>query len=827
MKTQYEIAQETYPLEPAVLKQEVAEVCSRIAPLWPLENVVAVNPWMGLSHQDFRTTAVEMNRIHGIPMTLEAGYYREKLESGEITPEDVQRILENSKSAKRDKSDFLSGLYSEEASAQGDPLIPTAGEVAASLTGTDWDRFRVHRISSWAAAYFDTGQAKWKAVADDRDIFMAWKKETATDRTPDLNGLPGFRAQADLLPDEPIQAIGMAMECMNIPDHIRKDYLHKLLLRSGGWSAHVARLDWDDRLSGTSGTRLTQWLAVLVSWEACLFLSLKHRGLEKAWRESLAAIHQDRKGWMTPELENRLVLQEAFDNAAQRKLVRRFQEQEPVSRETAVKNIQAIFCIDVRSEVFRRNLEMVDGNIETLGFAGFFAFPVQFMPLGEQQGEAQCPVLLKPGYTVGETLPGPGLNQQVALLRQLARQQRKLWSAFKQGAVTCFSFVSPLGLSYLFKLVTDTFGWTRVVKHPSRVGIPNKWEKHREISLSREEQDGMIAGISLIEQVSLAQNALKAMSMTGGFGKWVLIVGHGSTSVNNPHATGLDCGACGGHTGEANAKVAAAVLNNREVRSALKERGIDIPEETVFLAAMHDTTTDEVTIFNENKVPQEKITELEQIKRSLQQAGRASRAERAQRMDIEKGRDTDSAVIERSRDWSQIRPEWGLAGCSAFIVAPRERTRGMNLGGRSFLHSYQWKQDEDFKVLELIMTAPMVVASWISLQYYASVVAPQHFGAGNKTLHNITSGLGVLEGFSGDLRTGLPWQSVHNGDRYQHEPLRLQVVIEAPVEAMNRVLEKHQQVRDLCDNGWLFLLHMNEQGRVTHRYAGNLDWQEI
>ncbi|MEM6666688.1 MAG: putative inorganic carbon transporter subunit DabA, partial [Pseudomonadota bacterium] len=177
-----------------------------------------------------------------------------------------------------------------------------------------------------------------------------------------------------------------------------------------------------------------------------------------------------------------------------------------------------------------------------------------------------------------------------------------------------------------------------------------------------------------------------------------------------------------------------------------------------------------------------------------------------------------------SRDWSQVRPEWGLAGCAAFIAAPRHRTEGVDLGGRSFLHSYDWQSDENFGVLELILTAPVVVASWISLQYYGSTVDNEVFGSGNKVLHNVTGTIGVLEGTGGDLRTGLPWQSVHDGETLIHEPLRLSVYVEAPTEAMTAISGANQGVRDLLDNGWLHLFALGEDGAVAARYSGDLKW---
>lgn len=191
------------------------------------------------------------------------------------------------------------------------------------------------------------------------------------------------------------------------------------------------------------------------------------------------------------------------------------------------------------------------------------------------------------------------------------------------------------------------------------------------------------------------------------------------------------------------------------------------------------------------------------------------------------GKKIREEIYSRTKDWSQVRPEWGLAGCSSFIIAKRKNTRGVDLEGKSFLHDYDWKSDESSAILESIMTAPMVVTSWINLQYYASTVDPEHFGAGNKTLHNVTSGLGVIEGSSGDLRIGLPYQSIHNGKDFEHVPHRLTVIIQAPTERINAILEKHKNVRDLFDNGWIHLLSMNDKGLLSQRYLGNLNWDEM
>jgi uncharacterized protein YbcC (UPF0753/DUF2309 family) len=302
--------------------------------------------------------------------------------------------------------------------------------------------------------------------------------------------------------------------------------------------------------------------------------------------------------------------------------------------------------------------------------------------------------------------------------------------------------------------------------------------------------------------------------------------GRGANVVNNPHASGLHCGACGGHSGEVNARLLAELLNDPKVRAGLVGRGIEVPADTLFVAALHDTTTDRVTLYDGDVDASAHRDDLVQARRWLEDAGRLTRGERALRLPRAGG---EADIDLRSRDWSEVRPEWALAGCKAFIAAPRGRTAGRSLAGRAFLHDYDWRQDSGrgFPVLELILTAPVVVASWISLQYYGSTVAPQAFGGGNKLLHNVVGGIGVLEGNGGVMRAGLPWQSVHDGEGYGHEPLRLSVCVEAPREAISAILARHDGVRELFDNGWLHLFAMDEAGRLAWRYRPGLTWEAV
>ncbi len=813
------------PLNWERVQEALQEATRQIAPVWPLKHFVAVNPYLGQTDMPFEEAAERLAAVGGIQMSLPVDFYVQKIEAGIISRTHLNAAFEHFDLNPENTGKWIADLASLD--SDSNPVVLSYADIATEQSGQDWNRFMVSRISTWAASYFDSGQATWSAAQNQEGPYTSWKKEAEVDRTPGISGLKDFRKAVQNLPDQQDEAIMKALEILELNEDALPLYLHRVLLRLGGWSAYAARIDWDNKLYGKPSGTLMELLTVLVSWEACLKQSMDDSGIQVLWESNLRALEQlDQQGAFLEQVRNRLVLQEAFDCSMQENLITKINKApKPEKPRTKEAMAQAVFCIDVRSEVFRRNLEMVDEEIETLGFAGFFGFPINYIPIGKEAGEAQCPVLIPSGPTIKETLADAHEAQKAHADRVRKGHAQQIWKSFKSGAISCFSFVSPLGLSYLPKLFTDSFGLTRPVPNPNDTGLNAKNKKGKTVSLASEDHLGISTGLPVEQRVEMARKALKAMSLTASISPLVMIVGHGATTVNNPHATGLDCGACGGHSGEANAKVAAAVLNDAQVRQQLNEEGFQIPEQTVFLACLHDTTTDEVSIFNEQEVPASLSSELKQLKASLSKAAQASRAERALRMPITG--DVDTAVKSRSKDWSQVRPEWGLAGCSAFIVAPRSRTSHIDLGGKSFLHSYNWKQDQEFAVLESIMTAPMVVTSWINLQYYASSVDNTHFGSGNKTLHNITSGIGVLEGYSGDLRVGLPLQSVHDGEGFQHEPVRLNVIIEAPIEAMNGVLSKHASIRQLCDNSWIHLMAMNEEGQVAYRYTGNLEWEPI
>ena len=316
------------------------------------------------------------------------------------------------------------------------------------------------------------------------------------------------------------------------------------------------------------------------------------------------------------------------------------------------------------------------------------------------------------------------------------------------------------------------------------------------------------------------------MSLVGNFARLVLVSGHGSESANNPYASGLDCGACGGHAGDVNARLAAQTLNDPLVRARLAAQGLVLPADTVFLAGLHNTTTDDLVLFDLDRLPESHRTDVARLRDALGRAGAAARRERAPALGLADWPDDqlDTAVRARAVDIAQVRPEWGLANNAALVAAPRRRTAALKLDGRVFLHDYEASTDPDDKVLTLILCAPVVVASWINLQYYASRIDPARYGSGNKVLHNVVGGLGVLEGNGGDLKVGLPLQSIHDGKVFTHEPRRLAVYIEAAPERIKSVLEQNPSIRQLFDHEWLHLFSLQDRECFRYRIG---QWKRV
>ncbi|UHD14873.1 YbcC family protein [Thiocapsa bogorovii] len=832
----------------AILAEQIAAACERIAPLWPLDRFVAVNPFHGLRDAPFQEAAAIMRRVAGAQMYMPRAYYREQIAEGRITADDLRGAVAMCGS-RLDPATLQSALDVEPRPAGRVPLLTA---VLDEMDADDWSSFVVDRISQHCAAFFDMGQATWKQPWQGMSLYASWRRFAALDFSATMMGQGGMRGRVKALPDAPRDCIRSALNRLGIPPTAALDYMHAALMDIGGWAAWTRLLRWQAELAGGSDDTIEELLAIRLAWDVLVYEHKTSPELRQRWRRVCADL--GKRATTTEDARDDAgdreidqVLLTAAELAYQRSLIGQLRAAANGDNEIRP-TVQAAFCIDVRSEVVRRAFETVCPQARTLGFAGFFGVPIEHVPLGAVNARTHVPVLLTPSYRVCSEIHGADPEEAD---HALATQRRrfgisKSWKAFKMGASSCFSFVESAGIwLYAPKLVSDTLGWSRPVPAPDdlrldaaearRVGptldAPSHAHGHAHdhagICGAMGALDGTSAGIPEADRVPLAEGILRAMSLTDGFARLVLLVGHGSSSVNNPHATGLDCGACAGQTGEASARVVAALLNDPAVRRGLLERGLTIPEDTWFLPGLHDTTVDDVHLFDTDVLPAGYAEELAELSSWLKQAGELTRLQRATLLGLggRRRNSLEASIRQRSRDWSQVRPEWGLAGNAAFIAAPRTRTHGLDLGGRTFLHDYDWRADAGFKVLELIMTAPMVVATWINLQYYGSTVDNRRFGSGNKVLHNVVGGaIGVLEGNAGDLRVGLPMQSLHDGQRWIHEPLRLSVFLQAPHAPIDEIVARHALVQQLVDNGWLHLFRLDDRDGSIHRRVPGQGW---
>ena len=329
-------------------------------------------------------------------------------------------------------------------------------------------------------------------------------------------------------------------------------------------------------------------------------------------------------------------------------------------------------------------------------------------------------------------------------------------------------------------------------------------------------------GFSIEEQTMFVGQALRAIGLTKGFSRFVLIVGHGSTSENNPFESALDCGACGGSHGLVNARVLAQMANKLEVRRRLSLQGIDIPDDSTFVPALHNTTTDEIRLHNLELLPPPHLVYIDRLYNGVNAASRLCAQERIPTLEYEEVELSANAAFEHaqrnSMDWSQVRPEWGLSRNAYFFIGQRNLTEHLSLNGRAFLHSYDYHIDPKQRLLETILTGPLVVAQWINMEHYFSTVDNERFGSGSKVYHNVACRFGVMSGNLSDLRTGLPSQTVLKDGHPYHEPMRLITVIEAPLEHARRAINAVATVRTLITNGWVRLIVVDPESAMINIY---------
>ncbi|HEX7388442.1 MAG TPA: DUF2309 domain-containing protein [Castellaniella sp.] len=810
------------PLDDEALQNAATHACARIMPAWPLDQAVAVNPHWRRIDRPIRQVAARLAVQGDFRVFPARDYLLQQWESGHVTRADLDVAIA------RQAAQEPCALTAEHCIAQlSAPLGVHRAPLLVDLLDDrvqknkrwPWRAALIFQMSQTCATYFDRHQADWRATGSP-SLFGFWRESMVGDHGLSSRlGVPGFMKQLRQLPLQADEAMRWAMAQLGLDESSWEPYFSALLLSINGWAAWCAYIGWQKVPSGQDDARLRELLICRLAWEALLARSVPAAARDAA----VATLNARWQGFDAQVAQADAVL--VVDEIWQQALEVSFQREFGHKLNTAVSSgteqtpeVQAVFCIDTRSELMRRSLEAVWDGVETRAFAGFFGIPIHYNLLGTDIRRPQLPGLAYPSVAVQDIVTAPGQpavdearteRTRTARWNRLARLDQ--WLGAVRWSNATFSFVEAFGVGYLGKIARWINPPDTARVSADRLGLPDEVQ---------DQCRPVIVGLSVDQQVELAAGVLHTMGLDDRLAPLVVLCGHAGHSTNNAHASTLDCGACYGRPGEANARALAHLLNDPLVRDGLQRRGLQIPPATVFMGALHNTTTDEVTGFDLDLLSPAALARWRKMEQVFAKASDRIRRERAPALWMDADQTPGallSAFRRRANDGSQTRPEWGLTRNAAFIIGPRSRSQGRVLN-RTYLHDYDACFDTDSSVLEKLMMGPMLVTHWLSWQYHASTCDPLHYGAGNKVLHNVVDGhVGVFEGNGGDLRIGLPKQSLHNGDGWYHEPVRLTVVIDAPADSIKGIIARNPVLGQLCDNGWMLLWRY--EGDALQRYV--------
>jgi len=761
----------------STIRDSIDDAAATVGSVWPIHSFVTANPLSGFEDQPFDEAVAQAADILGGRGYPSPETFRQALERGQIDRDILDAEL-------------------AEAGYEADPealldRMDTAVDADGASDDTVEDRVD-HVLTKWLSAFLDEGRAHWALPDRDLGFYGVFRNVAAYD-----NQIPDAGIVADL-PATPTEAIETVLD--PYPEAQWEAIFEEQLSALPGWTGFIKQRaedggEWQSRHPITLAEYLAVRLALFDAVDADLSPAEAHTADPNETDELSEAFLS---AW---EATYREKLVDAVSEAS---------EERADGRDDGRPDAQLVFCSDTRAEVLRRHLEDT-GDYETHGYAGFFGVPMEYEGYNSEVSVDACPPIADTQHTITDYPTDDERQAEYDHLTGIREAAAEIVETIESNAATAYGFVESAGSGYGLALAGRTLVPGRV--HDLFDSVDGRVpDEHDFCSPS-------VETLTLEEKVGYAETAFDLMGWDH-FARLAVFTGHASETANNPYDSSLDCGACAGNPGGPSARVLATICNQDAVQEELRERGFEIPDDTVFLAGQHNTTTDEVDLYDSG-VPESHAEELETLRSDLKTAREGATAERTQ--------SADGAVRETERkaaDWAETRPEWGLAGNAGFVVGPGELAADLDLDGRAFLHSYDWTTDPDGDALEAIMTAPMVVTQWINCQYYFSTVDNAVYGSGSKITHNPVGNVGVYQGNGGDLMTGLPLQSLKAADdEPYHQPLRLSTVIHAPVDTVTDILADHEDVASLLDNGWLSLTVVDPtQDHTAFHYAGELSW---
>ncbi|TKX81479.1 DUF2309 domain-containing protein [Halorubrum sp. SD626R] len=789
------------------VRDRIDDAASTVGSVWPIHSFVTANPLSGFEDVPFIEAVSRASDRFGGRGYPRAETFRAAVADGRIDRESLDAEL-TARGLDGDPEALLDRLEAADATAR-----ESAADAASGPRGVE----RVDRVlTKWLSAFLDEGRAGWSMPNREAGFYDAFRSVAAHD-----DRIPEAGVVADL-PASPVEAIGSVLR--PYPEGRWRAIFEREFAALPGWTGLIKRRAADgDAWQSAYPITLEGYLAVRLALADAFDVDLAPPADEDgsgpdATDEIADAFLSAWEASYRAELVDRVAAESEAEAATD-------------GDESGRPDAQLVFCIDTRSEVIRRHVETV-GAYETHGYAGFFGVPMEYRGYDSEVTVDACPPIVEARHRISEVPTDDETRAERDRRAGLREAAGEVIETLKSNPATAFSFVEAAGGGYGLALAARTLVPDRVagLLDAADDAVPDDHEFCAPGIRARDASAGELpAGLTREERVEYAATAFELMGWDE-FARLVVFTGHAAETANNPYDSSLDCGACAGNPGGPNARVLAAVCNDPEVRAGLRDRGFDVPEDTVFLAAEHNTTTDEIELYDDG-VPDSHADDLDRLRADLDTARENAAAER---IGSTSGAGSTAAggsvgareAERRAGDWAETRPEWGLAGNAGFVVGPQDLTSGLDLDGRAFLHSYDWSTDPEGDALEAILAGPMVVTQWINAQYYFSTVDNAVYGSGSKVTHNPVGNVGVYQGNGGDLMTGLPLQSLAaaDGEPY-HQPLRLSTVVHAPVDRVAEVLADHAELVRLLDNDWLSLTVVDPtRDHRAFRYEEGLEW---
>ena len=734
-------------------------------------------------------------------------------------------------------------------------------DLLLAATGFDADLAVNDLLTRFCAAFLDQGLAHWPLPDRATGFFHAFctlYRRGAGSPDPWTRGLAEELGRLQDANADPALVAADALAALGVPEAEWDEYLSRVMLALRGWGGMIHHVEErGDRVAlPIPAGSLIEFVAVRLVLDrfAVAAAAREHVGytgplaglradLRKRAKPPAAPRAEERGfpvfhlaqlfGWTPEELHRRtpddwraLVAEvERFDGVERRRVFHLAYESRFMAqcldalalharRPARAPRFQALTCLDEREESFRRHLAEVAPDCETFGVAGFYGIAMYYRGAAEAHHVPLCPVVVTPRHWVEEE-PDAGAEHTHKRTRWVHRAFGRLSHAahvVSRTAVVGSVFAAGVGVLAAVPLVSRVLFPRQTAHLKHRIEKAVKAPRTR-LRLERTEaepgpQCGRI-GFSVEEMTTIAERVLRDVGLTRAFSRIVLTIGHGSHSMNNPHESAHDCGACGGSVGGPNGRAIAQILNDPRVRAGLAGRGLVVPADTVFVGGLHNTCNEYVKFFDTDRVPASHRAAFAAACASVDAAVGRNAHERCRRFESAPLTVTEEQarhhLDNRAEDLAQVRPEWGHATNALCVVGRRERTRGLFYDRRSFLTSYDPTQDTaDSAVLTRTLAAVFPVCGGINLEYYFSHTDNPGYGSGTKQPHNITALLGVMDGAASDLRTGLPWQMVEI-----HEPVRLLIVCETTPDKMRAIMAQDtpvgKTVNDMTRNGWVYL----------------------